>query len=197
MVYLYATNVSMLEDPLENCSRMDAFSAERKEKVLSQKQKKKRLQSLGAGLLLNKVLNPYGLSMEAVQFDANGKPFVDGVCFNLSHSGDMVICAVSENEVGCDIEQIKDAPRLVAEKAFSLEEREQLQQISDELYNKEFFRIWTKKESFLKMKGTGIRGVIRELEFDSCYIREYEIPGYQITVCAKEPEFSELIWEDF
>ena len=43
----------------------------------------------------------------------NGKPIVEGICFNLSHSGDYVICAVSERPVGCDIEQIKEENRVI------------------------------------------------------------------------------------
>ena len=53
-----------------------------------------------------------------------------------------------------------------------------------------------KKESYLKMLGTGIRVPLNELEIQDCYLKEYEIQGYQITVCAKEDKFSDLIWEN-
>lgn len=195
MVYLYATNVSTLQDPLENSKIMEGLPEERKSKILNCRQKHKRLQSLGAGLLLSKVLKQYKVPMETLRTDSSGKPVVEGICFNLSHSGDIVICAVSEKSVGCDIERVKDAPKQMAKRMFSVEERKCLQQVSGESYNREFFRIWTRKESFLKMTGTGIRGSIAELEFRDCYIKEYTMPEYQIAVCAKEDAFAEMIWE--
>ena len=40
--------------------------------------------------------------------DENGKPLAkNGVCFNLSHSGEYVAFAVGGAQVGCDIEKLK------------------------------------------------------------------------------------------
>lgn len=195
MVYLYVTDISALPEPMEYPEIMEGLLAERQKKILSCSHKQKRAQSLGAGLLLNKVLCRYGISPEKVCTDSNGKPVVDGIYFNLSHSGEMVVCAVSEKPVGCDIEQIKDAPKRVAERSFSTAEKEHLKQFSGEAYNREFFRIWTKKESYLKMTGQGIRVPLDKVELKDCFVQEYEMPGYQITVCAEENEFAELSWE--
>lgn len=146
-------------------------------------------------MLLDDVLNRYGISVDTLRTDENGKPLVDGICFNLSHSGDYVICAVSERAVGCDIEQIKEAPRQVAARAFSSRENAYLKLLLGDEYNREFFRLWTKKESFLKMKGIGIRVPLQTLEMTECYFKGYEIPGYLVTVCAEENEFAEIIWK--
>lgn len=196
MVYLYVADISALPDPSENAWVMEGLPIERQRKIFNTKQKQKRLQSLGAGLLLNNVLHRYGISADTLRMDENGKPIVNGICFNLSHSGDYVICAVSDRPVGCDIEKIKEAPKQIASRAFSPEEIENLEQISGDAYNREFFRLWTKKESFLKMKGIGIRVPLQTLEIKDCYFKEYEIPGYQVTVCAEENEFTEITWEE-
>lgn len=195
MVYLYATDVSSLSDPLECPKVMEELPIERQKKILNAKKQQNRLQSLGAGLLLNYVLHRYGISVDTLRTDEHGKPIVNGICFNLSHSGDYVICAVSERPVGCDIEQIKEAPKLVAERAFSVEENAYLKSFSGDAYNREFFHLWTKKESFLKMKGIGIRVPLQTLEMTKCYFKQYEISGYQVTVCAEECEFEEIIWK--
>lgn len=195
MVYVYGADVSALHDPLENVQVMECLPIERQKKILKIKQKQKRLQSLGAGLLLNDVLHRYGILVDTIRTDENGKPLVNGICFNLSHSGDYVICAVSERPVGCDIEQINEAPEQVAERAFSVTENAHLKTFFGDMYNREFFRLWTKKESFLKMKGIGIRVPLQKLEMTGCYFKEYEIPDYQVTVCAEEHEFTELIWK--
>ena len=194
MVYVYVADISTLPEPLEDVKVMEELSIERQKKILASKQKQKRVQSLGAGLLLNHVFHKHGISSDTLKTDENGKPIAEGICFNLSHSGDYVICAVSERPVGCDIEQIKEAPKLVAERAFSVEENAYLKSFSGNAYNREFFRIWTKKESFLKMKGIGIRVPLRTLEMTECYFKEYEISGYQMTVCAEKNEFAEMCW---
>jgi 4'-phosphopantetheinyl transferase len=195
MVYVYIADISVLPDPLENTRVMNGLPIERQKKIRGTRQKKKRLQSLGAGLLLNLVLHRYDISVDALRTNENGKPIVEGICFNLSHSGDYVICAVSEKPVGCDIEKIKEAPKQVEKRAFSPEENSYLKQFSGDAYNREFFRLWTKKESFLKMKGVGIRVCLQTLEMTECYFKEYDIPGYQVTVCAEETEFADMCWE--
>lgn len=196
MVDLYVADISSVLEPLEYPEIMEKLPLERQNKILKSMQKSKRLQSLGAGLLLNRVFHIHGIPLDTLRTDINGKPIVDGICFNLAHSGNYVICAVSNRQVGCDIEQIKEAPKQVEDRVFSPEEKEYLKRFSGDVYNREFFRLWTKKESFLKMTGTGIRVPLNTLEIKDCYLKEYEIPGYQVTVCAEENEFAELSWEN-
>lgn len=195
MVYLYVADVSGLSDPIECLRLMEELPIERQQKIVRQKQEQKRMQSFGAGLLLNRVLGKQGVSVDTLRTDANGKPMVDGICFNLSHSGKYVICAVSQEPVGCDIEQIRVAPRQIEERAFSLAERQYLKEVDNDAYDRAFYRIWTRKESFLKMRGTGIRVPLQDVEMVGCYFKEYDLSGYQVTVCAQENEFAELSWE--
>ena len=195
MVYLYVADISRLSEPMECPRLMEKLPVERQQKIARYKQREKRMQSFGAGLLLNRVLNKYGVSVDTLRTDAIGKPVAEGICFNLSHSGTYVICAVSQKPVGCDIEEIKNAPKQIEERAFSFAEREYLKEVDNDAYNREFYRIWTRKESFLKMRGIGIRVPLQEVEMTGCYFKEYEIPGYQVIVCAEENEFAELSWE--
>ena len=93
MVNLYAADIKGLPDPLEVPESMDGLSEKRKEKIRRYMYPKDRKQSLGAGLLLNKVLSFHGVSADNIEYGENGKPKVQGIYFNLSHSGDMVIMA--------------------------------------------------------------------------------------------------------
>jgi 4'-phosphopantetheinyl transferase len=197
MVYLYATSILDLQDPLENPEVLQELPNERQKKILNCKQKQKRLQSLAAGRLLQNVLSQYGISSEEIYHDENGKPMVPGIYFNLAHSGEVVVCAVSEKPVGCDIERIKEAPKRVVSSFCSTLEKAYLKQFEGEEYNRAFFRIWTKKESYLKMIGIGIRVPLNNVEVQDCYIQEYLMDGYQITVCAEENDFAELCWKYF
>ncbi len=97
--------------------------------------------------------------------DEKGKPRLGGTCgqgrirFNLSHSGDLWVCAVAlHREVGIDVER-SDADRpheRLARRFFSPAEREALLSLPAEELPAGFLRCWTRKEAFLKAKGFGI-----------------------------------------
>lgn len=208
MVYLYALNIRTLPDPAEHPDVLGYVSDERKERILKYLQTDGRKRSLGAGILLREVLPRFGASPEKMRIREGGKPETDGISFNLSHSGDLVICAVGEKEVGCDVEKIAKAPERIAERFFHPGETAYLKNCPEEKRNVEFYRLWTMKESYIKMTGEGMRLSLDRIEFLpgmekvrvrrdgellSCHIREYEIPGYRISVCAKEGEFAEEI----
>lgn len=207
MVYIYAADVSNLPDPKEFPEYMEGLPEERKQKTLRYVQEKDRKQSLGAGLLLKYVLNRHGVKYENIRIRENGKPESDEICFNLSHSDNMAVCAVSEQKIGCDVEKIKNAPERIAERFFCKDEILHLEKFKDEAKNQEFYRLWTMKESYMKMTGEGMSLALNQFEFVfgdfvkvvrdgkicSCFIKEYELPEYKLTVCAEEAEFAENI----
>ena len=156
MVHVYALNIASLPDPLDAPEMLDCVWPERREKALRQRECLKRKQSAGASLLLKWVLRQRGFESKALRYGDKGKPCVEGICFSLSHSGDMVICAVGDKSVGCDIERSAQAREKVAERFFAPEEIEYLSRFSGDMLNREFFRLWTMKESYIKMTGEGL-----------------------------------------
>lgn len=125
-------------------------------------EKDKRL-CVGAELLLRKalVLAGAGTIVPETEEGEYGKPYLKdypGIRFNLSHSGDMVLCAISDREVGCDIELIEKVPNLnLMSRFFYRDEFEKIMNAgSAEEQMKTFYRFWTLKESFMKMKGLGM-----------------------------------------
>lgn len=94
--------------------------------------------------------------------DARGKPqLLDHrhLWFNLSHSADLALVAVSETgEVGVDVEQVRPVPEMrgVAESHFAVEEQAALWGTSDSERLATFYRIWTRKEAYVKATGVGI-----------------------------------------
>lgn len=102
---------------------------------------------------------------EAVSFvvSGQGKPrlAVDAkaaLAFNLSHAGDWGVCAVTAgSEVGIDVERVDrtlDYQPLAA-RFFSPAENVRLAACPSVRGRREFFRIWTRKEAWLKGKGGG------------------------------------------
>lgn len=209
MVKLYLADISKIADPSEEPELLEQLPVQRKQKISKMHQEKSRRQSLGAGLLLNRVLGYYGVKTSGILVGEHGKPEVDGICFNLSHSGELVVCAVSEQPVGCDVEKVREAPKGVAERFFGESERAYLEQFSGRAYDEAFFRFWTMKESYVKMTGEGLGllegtcelvveeqpKVRRNGKIQDCYMSEVVACGYIISVCAKSPAHVEMIWE--
>lgn len=124
----------------------------RREKADRCRTELQRRQSLAATCLLDYALKTVGLREQEIQYleGPDGKPGIAGlnsVHFSLSHSGKWAICAVSEQEIGADIEMIREfSPRLL-QRYFDIEEQ------------KDPLRVWVLKESFCKMTGVGIREI--------------------------------------
>ena len=79
------------------------ISPERAEKAQRYRFSADKKRCVAGGLLLRRFLGD-----AAIYTDPFGKPRAEsGVCFNLSHSGDWVLLAVSDKEIGCDIERLR------------------------------------------------------------------------------------------
>ncbi len=104
----------------------------------------------------------------AFQYGAHGKPFVDGLHFNVSHSGDYALYAISPDlEVGVDVE----LPRIrrtdaLARRFFAPGEQERLFALDEPARAVAFFKLWTCKEAFLKATGEGLSRSLRSYEIN-------------------------------
>ena len=91
-----------------------------------------------------------------------GKPELAGardLRFNLSHSeGRALVGVVPGRELGVDLESLRGGTdfRGLTERFFSAPEREELRQVPDPEFPREFLRLWTRKEAYLKARGTGL-----------------------------------------
>lgn len=194
---LYLQNVAAMPDPKENKDMISDIPEWRKEKILKYLLPCDRKLSVGAWRLLERALELNGSSAKDVTIDNNGKLKCNNLNFNLSHCADMVLCTVGNVPIGCDIEKVVDAPFEVAEHYFKAKE---LRYISDGCGDKEksrrFFRLWTMKESFLKMTGEGTSLSLEHIEIDlntltilrdtvpqPCSLQNFSIDNYEISIC--------------
>ncbi len=93
------------------------------------------------------------------EFSNNGKPKLkenENIHFNISHSGNWVVCAFSNLQVGVDVEKIRKVNFEIARRFFSDEEVFRLFSLPENLQTEYFFDLWTLKESYLKAVGTGL-----------------------------------------
>jgi len=103
----------------------------------------------------------------------NGKPFVQGskaVYFNLTHSADIIILAVTEEgEIGVDIEKVdREFEWMRVDSVLDLSEIEWIKEKeltdSSSVFQR-FFQIWTLKESYIKCTGEGMSRHLKKLNF--------------------------------
>ena len=103
-------------------------------------------------------------------FEKHGKPFLPGgPSFNQSHSEERIMIAVAaDGRVGVDIEEIRPVKYLLglADKNFASDESARLHAVPDHERLTLFFRLWTRKEAFLKALGFGLTHPLRSFSVD-------------------------------
>ena len=133
----------------------------------------------------------YGKALPRIIKDENGKPhFAEscGVHFSLSHSGEYFMCALSEKNVGADIQKKQPVSDNMKKRVFSERELE----FADEM------SLWCLKESFIKLVGKLDREY-KNIEFlkrndvfcgpdDVRGVILNEISDYAAAVCAEHIE---------
>ena len=204
---LYIMNTDALSEDALLLAASGRLSETRRAKAERLVFRRDRNLSIGAGLLLDHALRRFGLREKDMQYGVreNGKPYFPDhpeLCFNLSHSGSMALCAVSGQEVGCDIEAIA-APRLgVARRSYTEREyNDVLSRTSESEQAELFFRYWSLKESYMKFTGLGLalRTSVFEIRMADggisvrqngyaepvCFTEYRSVPGYACAVCAR------------
>lgn len=148
---------------------------ERLAKIQACRQKKDQVRSLCGGLLLQygfkellgkKQALPLCLSYEKKE---NGKPYCKeypDIYFNLSHSGNLAFLALSDREVGADIQEEREGVMQTAERILTPDEERLYEGLSLAEQKEMFFRLWTIKESYLKLLGTGLSGGMDRVDCD-------------------------------
>ena len=101
---------------------------------------------------------------QSQEVSRHGKPFIaGGPDFNISHSGDIVVLALSENgPVGIDIEEIR--PVNVEDYLRQVPEIAHVRQMVDVYHaSNYFFDCWTRKEAVLKACGEGLLAPLEDV----------------------------------
>lgn len=157
-----------------------------------------RARSAGAWILYQRIREKHAVPEEAV--------------YNLSHSGDYVLCSVDMDarrgvRLGCDIEKVNRENLKLARKYFCPEEYEDIAACASPQERAErFCRYWVLKESFMKATRKGMALGLSSFEIrlgsppillrhpeeyeGPYYYQEYEADGlpYRIAVCSSDPQ---------
>ncbi|PDZ15809.1 4'-phosphopantetheinyl transferase superfamily protein [Bacillus wiedmannii] len=173
---------------------------------------------IGDLLIRSLICQKYKINNEEIRFIYNeyGKPFVENFSdfhFNLSHSGEWVVCTTANFNVGIDIEKVSEIEALkLANEFFSEEEFYDISNINSDEQINYFYDLWTLKESYIKTIGKGLYIPLNSFSIkkesptlisykyipQNFYFRQYNIePNYKISACATRDEFpQEIIIKD-
>jgi 4'-phosphopantetheinyl transferase len=132
--------------------------------------------------------------------EERGKPFLKtrpDIHFNISHSGNMAMCALHHAPVGADIEKIRPAGAGVSRRVMTVAEHEAYMRAPDR--EDFFFAVWTLKEAYIKYLGTGLGLAMSavtvcpegwEVQTDTgcAFWMTRDISGYRAAVCTQSGE---------
>lgn len=177
---IYFVNITDVEENLFDIW-YDRMDSEKKASVLKMQSEHKRKLRIAADMLCRKGVSEFCGTAEneiAIGYTSAGKPYAKGlpVNFSISHSGDYAVCAVSDVEIGIDIEKKRTVHPRAYEKFCTESEARYINGNEDG-----FFRIWTLKEAYFKCVGTGLGSDIKDVSF--------EINGSEITCSEKGFDF--------
>lgn len=158
----------------------------------------KEPQSQTAHGLLERVLEErYGITSPELLLGEQGKPYLpEGPEFSISHSHGIAAVAVGAQPLGLDVEELRPYHARVPERIMSPSEYRWF--LGRGELKRDFFTLWTLKESYYKYLGTGLRGFPNDTEFyfdGSWHLRGKELWFYTrleknllMTVCCHEQE---------
>jgi 4'-phosphopantetheinyl transferase len=130
-------------------------------------EKHRRQYTVGRGALRELLAAYTGTPPPSIRFTygPRGKPFLEpslnptGLQFNLSNSDELALAGfVLGVEIGVDVEFLREMSdcEQIAERFFSLSERQELRRIPFPAKQEAFFNCWTRKEAYLKAVGEGL-----------------------------------------
>lgn len=153
-------------------SLLDKIRKAKRKKTERFKFQEDKLRCLMGELLLKYALEKYyslGYDKEIITEDEFGKPHLRDkqIFFNISHSGKWAVVACYVNDTGIDIERIENPPYEIMLNTFTKNEIEQIENCAPQEKAGMFYKIWTLKESYIKMLGQGLSIPLHSFSIDA------------------------------
>lgn len=205
MVTLLYSDTTMIADQEFNFC-LNQLPVSMQIEVMRYKNDSDRKSRLLARLMLLETLKQSGKEdlITAWNLGKYKKPFIRGwMEFNISHSGNLVLFAYSEQELGIDIEQKKELN--YQDIMACLHSKEQELIVSSDNPSKTFYDVWVRKEALMKALGIGITSGDRYCAIDDVYdsktgkwtLHPIEIDGgYASCICVKN-RMEQLVVTEF
>ena len=112
---------------------------------------------------LEKILSYYNVGFSNIFYNKYGKPYLNNIYFNYSDTSKYIALIVGQNEVGIDIEEIRNIDTIMANKILNNRENNNYYN-HDSVY---LLKHWVGKEAYLKYIGTGIVDDLNKIDLES------------------------------
>ena len=139
--------------------------------------------AVGYLMLVYALRKVFGITDFELYCGDHGKPYIaaHGIYFNISHCAKGCVCAVSDKEIGVDIQETRAFSQRLAEKVCCENELEVLECSCNKAAD--FAKMWAMKESFVKMNGQGIGYSLKKVDTTVLTFKEViEKNGFFIAV---------------
>ncbi len=164
---VWCSSLDAIRDPALVGSYRSLLSLEEAERHSRFLREEDRNQFLLSRALVRDVLSRYvGMQPSALVFTPNtyGKPSLTSpadrpVTFSLSHTKGLSVCAVARDRpIGVDVESLQrtSCHPDIARRFFAPSEADFLDRFDGDRKRREFLRLWTLKEAFIKALGKGL-----------------------------------------
>lgn len=175
-VHFFYTRIGQSRDTVQMRSLENRLNKKEKQKINRFVLEKDRHARRTARVFLKQILaRCTGRTADAIYFTENrhGKPTLASgitelpICFNLSHSGRVVVCALTlTHDIGVDIEDMQRSIDLsIADRFFSNQEAQAIARGAPSLKQSLFYRFWTLKEAYAKATGRGLAMGLDQFSF--------------------------------
>ena len=136
--------------------------------------------SLIGKLLLIEGLKKYGYDhtrLQDIRYSKYDRPYLDDLEFNISHSGQYVLCALSNNaKIGVDVEEVRPIDFNDFDRQFTKAEWDVIHSFADPLHG--FYNMWTKKEAIVKADGKGLNIPLEDIIVNDLIAQVYGVEWY-------------------
>ena len=186
----------LIDDDMKKCTEQEVdrllriVPSPRRDEALRYSHTFGRYCCLRSWEMLSMLLQHEGItSMPRWRYNEYGKPYLEqGPYFSISHCRQAILVAVSDREIGVDIEAIRRADESLIRRTMNEAEQARIAAAPDP--QRAFIALWTRKEAVVKMRGTGIlddlHGVLEPQDYQLRTIDRPDLP-YIYSVAEKAP----------
>ena len=215
MLNVFSTKIKKMKTINEYHDVLSLHSPRIRQHLSTCSQSKKILNTLTGELIVRQIISNqlgYDPNTIIISLNPDGKPYCPiqkYFHFNISHSGEWVVCAFANEPVGIDIQKIVHIPRkrmdMIVLRFFHKNEQIQYFNLKEKERESFFFTQWSIKESYVKFKGKGFqiplqsffafldqngRGSLSDGNF-ILYFQQYDIDSnYKLVACSLKSSFS-------
>ena len=221
MLKSYFINVKDIDFEENKEFLLSLVDEKKREKALRFKRNEDRVRTLIGDILVRVILcRDFNYKNKDIVYEYNEfkKPFLKGntkIHFNISHSKDYVATAFDDEEIGIDVEEIKEMEyEDIVKRFFTDYEYKWIMEQEEEDRLQCFYKLWTLKESYVKFKGQGMKISFNSFKFDVDYknnickladndeqifFENYTIGNsYELSLCGlkEDMEIEEITYEE-